>query len=101
MSAITTAELTCPTCGFVQAAEMPREACQFFYECVSCASILRPQHGDCCVFCSYADTPCPSMQHDEAPHVYDQRAPKDGDQRDFDRSAREIVVAGAPSTFSN
>ena len=56
------AELTCPECGFVQEAEMPNGACQFLYECVHCKSILTPKEGDCCVFCSYTDIPCPSKQ---------------------------------------
>ena len=59
---VTTTRLTCPVCGTVQEAQMPVDACQFFYECISCGSVLRPLEGDCCVFCSYADTPCPSKQ---------------------------------------
>ena len=37
-------------------------ACQFFYACSSCDTRLRPKDGDCCVFCSYADVPCPPKQ---------------------------------------
>ena len=59
---ITSASLTCPSCGTQQTAEMPTDACQFFFECASCKSVLRPKPGDCCVFCSYADTLCPSKQ---------------------------------------
>lgn len=62
MMVTTTPKLTCPDCGAVQEVEMPLDACQFFYECVQCKAILRPKDGDCCVFCSYADVPCPSMQ---------------------------------------
>ena len=62
----TRAILTCPTCGTYQSAEMPTDVCQFFYECVSCKTILKPEAGDCCVFCSYADTLCPSKQLEEA-----------------------------------
>ena len=51
MEAVTVAKLTCPECGSDQEVEMPTDACQFFYECVSCHSILRPKPGDCCVFC--------------------------------------------------
>ncbi len=54
--------LTCPNCGTDQEAEMPTDACQFFYECISCKKMLRPLEGDCCVFCSYADHKCPPMQ---------------------------------------
>ncbi len=58
----TRANLTCPSCGTEQQAEMPTDACQFFYECTSCHKVLKPLEGDCCVFCSYADHKCPSMQ---------------------------------------
>ncbi|MDD5502192.1 MAG: GDCCVxC domain-containing (seleno)protein [Candidatus Thermoplasmatota archaeon] len=58
----TTARLTCPKCGFVQDAKMPTNSCQILYRCINCGAILKPKEGDCCVFCSYADTPCPPMQ---------------------------------------
>ena len=54
--------LTCPTCGHVEVATMPTDACQFFYECPSCHAILRPKPGDCCVFCSYGSVRCPPKQ---------------------------------------
>lgn len=59
---ITRTYLTCPACGSKHQAEMPLDACQFFHECPSCHIILRPKGGDCCVFCSYGDRPCPSVQ---------------------------------------
>ena len=52
----------CPECGFSNEEEMPVDRCQFFYECTTCGAVLRPKEGDCCVFCSFADTPCPSKQ---------------------------------------
>lgn len=55
----TQAKLTCPKCGHIQIVDMPSDACQFFYECVNCKTVLRPKKEDCCVFCSYADSPCP------------------------------------------
>jgi len=64
MSITTTATLTCPECGTAQRTEMPTDARQFFHECVSCHAVLKPRSGDCCVFCSYADVKCPSMQAD-------------------------------------
>ncbi|TAJ22063.1 MAG: hypothetical protein EPO47_01235 [Rugosibacter sp.] len=54
--------LTCPACGFVKTETMPTDACQWFYECQGCHVVLKPKPGDCCVFCFYADLPCPSMQ---------------------------------------
>jgi hypothetical protein len=41
---------------------MPTDACQYFYDCPACGAVLKPLAGDCCVFCSYADVPCPPIQ---------------------------------------
>lgn len=54
--------LTCPECGHASTEEMPDDACQFFFECRGCGTVLRPLPGDCCVFCSYGDMPCPPVQ---------------------------------------
>ncbi len=54
--------LTCPICGFSREEQMPTNSCRFFYECESCHTMLEPQHGDCCVFCSYGDIKCPPIQ---------------------------------------
>ncbi len=62
MENITKAKLKCPECGAVQEAQMPVDACIFFYNCEKCKTILRPKSGDCCVFCSYGDRPCPPKQ---------------------------------------
>ena len=35
--------LVCPVCGFAKRERMPTDARQFFYECVSCKTLLRPQ----------------------------------------------------------
>jgi len=61
----TRAKLKCPECGYSEEVEMPTEYCQFYYECAHCRSLLRPKAGDCCVFCSYADVPCPSKQEEK------------------------------------
>ena len=45
--------LTCPECSHQKAEEMPTDACQFFYECENCRAVLKPNKGDCCVFCSF------------------------------------------------
>jgi hypothetical protein len=52
--------LKCPACGFQKQETMPTDACQFFYECAACKSVIRPKAGDCCVFCSYGTVRCPS-----------------------------------------
>jgi uncharacterized C2H2 Zn-finger protein len=58
--------LTCPQCGGVSTETMPTDACQYFYDCPRCGSVLKPLKGDCCVFCSYADVPCPPIQEARA-----------------------------------
>ena len=57
--------ITCPKCEFKAEEEMPTDACQFFYECKSCKSLLKPLVGDCCVFCSYGSVPCPPIQQEK------------------------------------
>ena len=37
---------------------MRSDACQFFYECRNCKTLLRPKRGDCYVFCSYGSVKC-------------------------------------------
>ncbi|WP_013648895.1 GDCCVxC domain-containing (seleno)protein [Nitrosomonas sp. Nm84] len=54
--------ITCPNCGTQKLETMPTNACQFFYECESCHHLLKPKAGDCCVYCSYGDVPCPPIQ---------------------------------------
>lgn len=60
--ATTQSKLTCPECGHRARFEMPANACLFFHQCESCGVMLRPKRGDCCVFCSYGDVPCPPVQ---------------------------------------
>ncbi|MFO7799145.1 GDCCVxC domain-containing (seleno)protein [Rhodohalobacter sp.] len=57
-----TSAISCPNCGQEHVEQMPEDSCQFFWECPSCGNIAKPQKGDCCVFCSYADIPCPPIQ---------------------------------------
>jgi hypothetical protein len=54
--------IRCPACGASTTERMPTDACQFYYECPSCKTLLRPKPGDCCVFCSFGDVPCPPIQ---------------------------------------
>lgn len=58
----TKTNFTCPKCGHVKEVEMPTLSCQYMYKCTSCGEMIIPKEGDCCVFCSYADKKCPSMQ---------------------------------------
>lgn len=58
------ATLTCPNllCRHQQRVLMPTTFCQLSYTCEACSMTHTRKRGDCCVFCSYADKPCPSMQ---------------------------------------
>ncbi|MBN8529174.1 MAG: hypothetical protein J0M36_08060 [Caulobacterales bacterium] len=56
--------LVCPHCGHAATETMPTDACLYFYDCLGCGRTLKPNPGDCCVFCSYADVPCPPIQMD-------------------------------------
>ncbi|WP_073068098.1 GDCCVxC domain-containing (seleno)protein [Fodinibius roseus] len=57
--------ITCPECREEATETMPTNSCQYFWECPSCGNLLKPQKGDCCVFCSFGDIPCPPVQQDE------------------------------------
>jgi hypothetical protein len=59
---IAISELTCPQCGHVAVETMPTDACMYFYECRGCGVVLKPEPGDCCVFCSFGSVPCPPIQ---------------------------------------
>lgn len=54
--------IRCPQCGARKEETMPTDACQFFYECGGCGTLLKPRPGDCCVFCSYGSVKCPPVQ---------------------------------------
>nr|WP_284155462.1 GDCCVxC domain-containing (seleno)protein [Sulfuricystis multivorans] len=41
---------------------MPAAARQWCYECEGCHVLLKPKPGDCCVFRSDGDVPCPPVQ---------------------------------------
>ncbi|PPC89256.1 MAG: hypothetical protein CTY34_12060 [Methylobacter sp.] len=56
--------ITCPACGFSQQETMPVNACIYFYPCSHCETLLKPNPGDCCVFCSYGTVACPPKQMD-------------------------------------
>lgn len=57
--------ITCPNCGYQKLEVMPTDACQYFYECENCHTILKPKAGDCCVFCSYGTAKCPPVQQEQ------------------------------------
>jgi hypothetical protein len=59
---VSTATITCPHRATTTRADMPTDACRFFFTCPACSTLLRPLAGDCCVFCSYSDQICPPKQ---------------------------------------
>ena len=61
-----TSTIICPECGYKKEEEMPTNACQFFYECENCKVILKPNKGDCCVYCSFGTISCPSIQENKS-----------------------------------
>lgn len=65
MEIILLSEITCPNCGYKKTEEMPTNACQYFYECENCKQVIKPNQGDCCVFCSYGTVPCPPIQENK------------------------------------
>jgi hypothetical protein len=54
--------ITCPNCGYRKEETMPTDACQYFYECENCKKVLKPNQGDCCVYCSFGTFKCPPIQ---------------------------------------
>lgn len=66
METILKSEITCPNCGHKKVEDMPTNACQFFYECENCKTVLKPKEGDCCVYCSYGTVACPPIQENES-----------------------------------
>ncbi len=66
MEVILKSEITCPHCGHKKVEEMPTNACQFFYECENCKEVIKPEEGDCCVYCSYGTVPCPPIQNNKS-----------------------------------
>lgn len=64
MTPVLDSTLSCPACGAASRETMPTDACLFFWECPSCKAVARPKTGDCCVFCSYGNVPCPPKQEE-------------------------------------
>lgn len=62
MEIILQSTITCPNCGYQKVETMPVDSCQYFYECENCKTVLKPQPGDCCVYCSYGTVKCPPIQ---------------------------------------
>lgn len=61
-------KITCPVCHHAQTEQMPTDACQYFYDCKGCGTVLKPKAGDCCVYCSYGTVKCPPIQQGDCCH---------------------------------
>lgn len=59
--------ITCPHCCFQKEETMPTDACQYFYICTNCHTLLKPKREDCCVYCSYGTVKCPPKQSVNSP----------------------------------
>ena len=46
MNVILQSVLTCPGCGAAKVETMPTDACQYFYECTTCKTLLKPKQGE-------------------------------------------------------
>jgi len=66
MAILTISTITCPSCAHKSAETMPVDACQYLYDCRNCGGVLKPKPGDCCVYCSYGDVPCPPIQEQKS-----------------------------------
>jgi len=55
-------ELRCPHCGAESRERIPVDACVVLHDCPACGGEIRPEEGDCCVFCSHGADPCPSAE---------------------------------------
>lgn len=86
---VLTSELRCPHCDYRQREVMPTTACLYFYECLGCGVLLKPKLGDCCVFCSYGDVPCPPVQSEA------------GSCRSLDRGEEAAATAALLSSVLN
>ena len=65
--------LTCPHCGYASLEPMPTERCVEFHECDACHLTVAPKEGDCCVYRSYGDSPCPCALQAAGPAAAEHR----------------------------
>ena len=57
MKIILVSKITYPECGFSKIERMPTDNCQILYTCENCNENLKPNNGDCCVYCTHATIP--------------------------------------------
>jgi rubredoxin len=52
-------QITCPLCHYKKTETIPMDFCVYLYECTACRAVLKPNSGDCCIFCSFGTIKCP------------------------------------------
>lgn len=57
MKIILVSKITCPECGFSKIERMLTDNCQILYTYENCNENLKPNNGDCCVYCTHATIP--------------------------------------------
>lgn len=50
MELVLQSTITCPVCQHNQTETMPTDACRYFYQCVSCSTVLKPKAGEAAYF---------------------------------------------------
>ena len=65
MKIILVSKITCPECGFSKIERMPTDNCQILYTYENCNENLKPNNGDCCVYCTHATIPYLPIQENK------------------------------------
>ena len=65
MDIVLESTIKCPFCGFEEKIKMPEDKCMKIIICNNCKRAITPKEGNCCVFCSYAEYPCPAIQQEK------------------------------------
>ncbi|WP_130277496.1 GDCCVxC domain-containing (seleno)protein [Cecembia calidifontis] len=58
---LTTNLFTCPN-ATKKSEIIPKDTCQYFYECGNCKIVLRPKEGDSCLYWNYGTVNGPPRQ---------------------------------------
>ena len=66
METILESTIECPKCSTKTTETMPTNACVQIFTCPECSNNLKPNKGDCCVYCSWGDVACPPIQAEES-----------------------------------
>jgi hypothetical protein len=62
MDLVLVCSLTCPSCAATFSTDMPETETVDELACPSCGTVVVPDPGECCVFCSHGTMPCPIAQ---------------------------------------